>query len=164
MPGEIDTNVNKQFGNPASGEFRLADYPFYLMDMISSAYGEAMDDVLRRHNMERIQWQVLLILREQSPSSISELAGRSGRKLSTVSRTVERMRKDNLVRTTARDSDQRVTDVFLTEAGTKRIDKLIGIASKQYQHAMRGLSSAEIRGLQEKLRMIFENLDRSPYE
>lgn len=162
MPDEKDKSTNQHFGNPASSSFKLDDYPFYLVDMINSAYGQAMDEVLRRHNMERIQWQLLLIIREQSPISISELAERSGRKLSTVSRTIERMPKENLVSSSPRENDQRVTDVYIEDDGIKRTQILIETAGKQYQHAMKGLSSRDIKGFQEKLRLIIENLARSP--
>ena len=58
---------------------------------------------------------MLLIMRENNPISISELATISGRKLSTVSRTIERMRNEKLVSTATRKSDQRVTEVNLEE-------------------------------------------------
>ena len=154
----------KLFGSPASEHFLLDDYPFFFIDRINNAYGLAIENVLRKHNMERIQWQLLLIMREQDPISISELASVSGRKLSTVSRTIERMRKEGLVSTSTRKSDQRVTEVKLEEGGRRRLVLLIDVANRQYLHAMQGLGNRDIKKLQEQLSTIFENLSRSPFE
>ena len=164
------SKVNKKppdeqlFGSPASEDFQLENYPFFLIDRINSSYGLAIENVLRKHNMERIQWQLLLIMREQDPVSISELARISGRKLSTVSRTIERMRNESLVSTATRKSDQRVTEVNLEAEGRQRLTMLIEVANRQYLHAMKGIGNREIGRLQEQLQIIFENLSRSPFE
>lgn len=164
MQDNDEKEVDTRYGNPTSSTFRLDAYPFYLIDRINSAFGVAMENVLRKHGIERAQWQVLLILREQSPSSITEISERSGRKLSTISRTIERMRNESLVKTAPRTSDQRVTDVFLIEAGNVLLEKLLTIASKQYLHAIKGFSDSELRGLTGHLQKILSNLGRSPYE
>ncbi len=152
------------YGNPATGKFRLNDYPFYLISQIDHRYGVEMENVLRRHKMERVQWHILLILREKNPSSISEISERSGRKLSTLSRVIERMRIDELVSTAPRQSDMRSTDVFLNEAGVQALHKILKVASKQYEHVMDGFSAAEIEALRNHLKNILTRLHRSPYE
>ena len=152
------------FGNPANDEFYLADYPFYLIDQINHRYGVEMETVLRKHKMERSQWQILLILREKNPSSISELSERSGKKLSTVSRVIERMRNDDLVSTAPRESDNRITDVLLKSAGKQALGKVLKVASKQYERAISGFSEDEIRKIHLQLQGILANLNRSPFE
>ena len=164
MPDVEDKNLQIDFGNPATINFRLDSYPFYLIDKINYLYGHEMEKVLRKHNMERVQWQILLVLREKNPSSISDLSERSGKKLSTVSRTIERMRNDNLVSTTPRKTDNRVTDVFLNEAGMQALEKILVVASKQYERAMEGYSEVEIRGLHDQLKLILANLARTPFD
>ena len=164
MPDVEDKNLQIDFGNPANNKFRLDNYPFYLFDKINHLYGLEMESVLRKHNMERVQWQILLILREKNPSSISELSERSGRKLSTVSRTIERMRNDLMVSTAPRKTDNRVTDVSMNDAGMQALEKVLKVAGKQYEHAMNGYSDIEIQGLHEQLQGILSNLTRSCYE
>ena len=151
-------------GDPLSPEFKLDNYPFYIIDRINHLYGQNMEEVLRKQGLERVQWQILTVLKEKNPSSISELSERTGKKLSTLSRTIERMRKDETVTTLPRKSDNRVTDVFLQAAGTKLLEKILNIASKQYQHAMSGFSDKQTREFRAQLTAILENLSRSPYE
>lgn len=150
-------------GNPRSSKFRIEEYPFYLLDQVDHQYGAAMESVLRSMGMERIRWQVLLVLREYNPSSISELASRCNKKLSTVSRAVNRMQADGLVECATRDSDARVTDVLLRSAGRQALEKVLQAAGSQYERALAGFSDAETRQLQDLLARLLENLRRSPF-
>ena len=150
--------------NPASDYFRLSRYLFYLIFHVDARYGEEIDKILRTHNIERIHWQVLLCLREKNPSSISELAGLTRKKLSTISRVIERMRKDGLVKCAPRTTDQRITDVHLQASGERALEKIITVTSKQYERALDGFNSEETKNLRSYLQRILDNLDRSPFE
>ena len=164
MSDGINESNPVDFGNPATDAFKLENYPFYLLSIIDHRYGSAMESVLQKRKMERTEWQLLLILREQNPSSISELSERAGKKLSTVSRMIERMRNDEFVRTAPRQSDNRITDVFLNDSGLLALDKVLEVASKQYQRALSGFTDPEIQALRDQLQRILANLDRSPFE
>ena len=164
MSKRKDKELQLRNGNPLSKDFNLDNYPFYIIDRINHLYGLNMENVLRKQSMERVQWQILLVLKEKNPSSISELSERTGKKLSTVSRTIERMKADNNVSTLPRESDNRVTDVFLEAKGVELLEKILNIASKQYEHAMTGFSEIQIKNFQEQLDIILANLSRSPYE
>jgi DNA-binding MarR family transcriptional regulator len=163
VPAAEQKNSNV-FGNPAKNNFSLSDYPFYLIHQINLSYGAEMEAVLRKHNMERTEWQILLILREKNPSSISELSERSGKKLSTVSRAIERMRKDDLVSTAPRQTDNRITDVVLNSSGLLALDKVLEVASRQYGRAIEGFSEEEVKKLHCQLQTILANLNRSPFD
>ncbi len=157
-----DKNIN--FGNPATEDFSLANYPFYLIHQINFRYGIEMESVLRKNNMERTQWQILQVLMEKNPSSISELSERCGKKLSTVSRVIERMRNEDMVSTAPRESDNRITDVFLNPPGEQALRKALVFASKQYERAIKGFNEDEIRQVHRQLERILDNLNRSPFE
>lgn len=150
-------------GNPRNREFRVEEYPFYLIDQVDHHYGAAMESVLRSLGMERIRWQVLLVLREYNPSSISELASRCNKKLSTVSRAVDRMETDGLVACSPRAGDARVTEVNLREEGRRTLAHVLKAAGSQYERALAGFSDPETRQLQEFLVRLLSNLKRSPY-
>ena len=153
----------KDQNNPASDEFSLGRYLFYLIAHVDSQYGIEMEKVLQTIKIERTQWQILLCLREDNPSSISELSSRSGKKLSTVSRVIERMSKEGLVKCAPRKSDQRVTEVFLLEKGEESLKKVIHVASKQYERAIEGFSEEEVEQLRHSLKKVLQNLNRSPF-
>lgn len=150
--------------NPASDNFSLDRYLFYLINHVDHQYGVEMEKVLRSIKVERARWQILLSLREDDPSSVSELSHRCNKKLSTISRVIERMRNEGLVKCAPRQSDQRVTDVFLLEKGRQTLDKVINVASQQYERAVEGFSDKEMEQLRNSLRKILANMNRSPFE
>lgn len=151
-------------GDPANPEFHLEDYPFYLIAQVDHQYANDMEAVLRTHNMDRPKWRVLLCLKEKNPSSISEIAQMASMKLSTISRVTDRMRKEDLVQTAPREGDNRVTDVFITKAGSEALARVLRVASNQYHRALDGLSNEKVSEFRETLRQILHNLRRSPLE
>ena len=155
----MDKKHQTPLGDPSARDFQIGEYPFYLFDRANHAYGEALTAALQSRRMDRARWQVLLCLRETNPSSVSELAQRASKELSTVSRVVERMRRDNLVTTAPRHSDQRVTEVFLEPVGQRTLDELLEVASTVYQQALSGFAPDEIPVLVKALRRILQNLD-----
>ncbi len=159
-----DNKMQAALDTPASDNFQLDNYPFYLISLIDRLYSTEIEGVSRKHKIERTRWQILLILREKSPSSISEISKRSGMKMSTLSKVLERMRHDDLVFTKPHQSDHRITDVFINDAGLQAFDKLVKVISKQYEHIMAGFSREEIEQLRDQLQRILANLGRSPYE
>ena len=162
---DVDDNAKQcALDTPASDNFQLDNYPFYLISLIDRHYSTEVESVSRKHKIERARWQILLILREKSPSSISEISKRSGMKMSTLSKVLERMRHDDLIFTKPHQSDHRITDVFIDEAGLQTLHALVKVISKQYEHIMAGFSREEVEQLSDQLQRILNNLARSPYE
>jgi DNA-binding MarR family transcriptional regulator len=145
-------------GNPAAGDFRLDDYPFFLIAQVDHGYSDQMAAALRSIRMNRPRWRVLMALRQQSPRSVSELARLATMKLSTISRVVDRLRGEGLISCAPRASDNRVTDVFLEPAGREALGKIISVAAREYQRAIAGLGDAEVEAFVATLRRIRANL------
>ena len=153
-----------ELGDPAGTEFRLENYPFYLVAQLDHRYADGMEETLRPHGMDRPKWRVLLCLKEKNPSSISEIAQLASMKLSTISRVADRMRTEGLVETAPREKDNRVTEVFITERGRDALDRILRVTSKQYRRAMDGLDGDQVAAFCDTLRHILHNLKRSPLE
>ncbi len=154
----------KKHAAPTAKDFRLDDYPFYLMAQAWSTYSESMSSVLKSIDMDPPRWRVLMILGEASPSSISAIAQKAVMKLSTITRIVQRMTDEGLVRCAPRPEDNRVTEVFITETGRAALAKVKDVSAKIYTRALEGLSDQDVGRLNEMLRQIQQNLVRSPYE
>jgi len=151
-------------GDPAVVDFDLENYPFFLIAQVDHAYSVQMEAALRSFSMNRSKWRVLMALRQHSPRSVSELADLATMKLSTISRVVDRMRKENLISCAPRTSDNRVTDVYLEDDGREVLTTIISVASRQYQRAVSGLSESEVQQFLELLVRIRVNVQRSPLE
>lgn len=154
----------KKTGHPASPHFELDDYPFFLMAQAWSTYSHAMSSVLKSIDMDPPRWRVLMILGDQNPCSVSGIADKAVMKLPTITRIVQRMQKEGLVRCAPRMADNRVTEVFLTKEGRAALKKVKKVSGKIFERSFDGLESSEIKELNHVLRFIQKNLIRSPYE
>lgn len=148
--------------DPLNGQFEMASWPFYWITRVSRRYTHDMEDVLKKIGMDVARWRVLMILNEINPASVSELADHAVIKLSTMTKTVIRMQAEGLVVTAPRQSDARVTEVSLTEAGRNTIGSVRRQASRVFLKAFQDFDAAEIRRLNETLKRVFANLEDFP--
>lgn len=148
---------------PDSPDFVLDDYPLYNLNRTSATYVNEMTKVLKSVGMDQPQWRILMLLADQSPSTVSELSRRAVTKMSTITRILMRMEDDGLVRRTPSPADSRVTEVFITEKGDKIVEDLRGVAARVYSKAFSGLSEKDVIRFVEILKLVRENLTRSPY-
>jgi len=151
----------KILADPGYARFLLDDSPFYLIARTSGRYAIDMQRILRSVGMDIPRWRALMVLREQNPSSVSEIAERTVIRLSTVTRVVQRLEKQGLVRLSSRKTDGRKTDVSLTDKGQIAVERVRECASRIYRLAFHDFSATEIETLNALLRRAFANLNFS---
>ena len=152
----------KRRGDPASEDFRVADSPFYLIARTNGRYAMDLENALRIIDMDVPSWRALMMVQESNPSSVSEIADRSVIRLSTMTRVVQRLEKRGLVKLGVRQTDARVTEVYITPAGSRAVAHVRAVASRIYNMGFHDLSAAEIDTLNGLLRRVFNNLTMRP--
>jgi DNA-binding MarR family transcriptional regulator len=100
----------------------------------------------------------MMLLHECSPSSVGEIAERAVIRLSTMTRVIQRLEKRGFATVSRRDSDARVTDVYITTEGEAVVEQVRAVASRIYQAAFKDLNAAEIETLNGLLLRVFDNL------
>jgi DNA-binding MarR family transcriptional regulator len=148
----------KRRGDPAHPEFRIADWPFYLIARTARRYEMDMEEALRRIDMDVPSWRAIMLVHEQNPSSVSEIAERAVTRLSTMTRVIQRLEKRGLVRLATRTADARVTEVFITPQGEDIVEQVRAVASRIYQAVFKDMSAAEIETLNGLLLRVFNSL------
>jgi DNA-binding MarR family transcriptional regulator len=148
----------KRRGDPEFPRFQLADSPLYLIVRTAGRYAQEMQNALDASGMDLLSWRALMIVKEATPSSVSEIAERSVTQLSTMTRVVQRLARRNLVKLSKRRSDARVTEVHLTPLGLRCVERERSTAGAIYRRAVRDLSPADIALLNRFMRRIFANL------
>lgn len=138
--------------SPASKSFRIAEYPFYRINRVAALYSECLDRELKPRGMDQPRWRVLMILNEHDPAAMGLIAELAVMKLPTLLKVVQRMEEEGLVRTGARLSDQRVTEVSITPKGRKALVLVRKVASSVYEQVIEQMSSEEVGTLNELLR------------
>jgi len=152
----------RQLGDPASADFKIANWPFYLIARTAGRYAMDMENSLRRLDMDLASWRGLMLVHETNPSSVSEIADRAVMRLSTMTRVVQRLEKRGLVTLSRREADARVTEVYITPAGERVVAQIRSVASRIYHLAFRDLAASEIATLNDLLRRVFRNLAIHP--
>jgi DNA-binding MarR family transcriptional regulator len=149
--------------NAASARFSVRDYPFFFMHTIIHKNNENIGDALKHLGFTPVIWRVLALLQENDGISISELSQQSLIERTLLSRLLSDMEHRGYVRKEPDRRDKRYTAVYLQSAGYDAFEKVLPIARRQIERAVAGLSQRDLDKLQQILRHITENLNRSPY-
>ena len=144
--------------NPASTSFTIRDYPFYRIARVAGLYSKCLERELKPRGMDQPRWRVLMILNEHSPLAMGAIAELAVMKLPTLLKLVKRMSEEGLVRSGARLSDQRVTEVSITPSGRKAVGIVRRVAGEVYSHVTGELSAGDIVTLNDLMQRIEASL------
>ena len=159
-----NSEIGSQLLDPGSSSFRLSDFLFYRLNRLLGRYAFVMDSVLKPLSLDQPRWRVLMVLGAQGTCRVSDIAELAIMKLSTITRIVQRMHRDGLVEVIRRPTDNRVTEVSLTEKGHSLHTKVKTVASRVFQQAISGLSMTEISLINDLAQTLHDNLAQSPYD
>jgi DNA-binding MarR family transcriptional regulator len=146
--------------NGSAPEFQKEDFPFYWIARIHALYQREMSQALKAVDCDIPTWRVLAIVHDKGVSSISEIATHAIAELSTITKVVYRMKAEGLVDTKTAPHDGRVTHVTMTEAGERALQRVKDATSGLFKRSFSGLSPNKIAVLNDRLKIILENLQR----
>jgi MarR family transcriptional regulator, organic hydroperoxide resistance regulator len=118
------------------------------------------DGLLREHGLRLGQYQLLRALWERDGLTPRELAEHAGVEMPTVTRTVQRMVRDGLVRREAHPSDARSVRIRLAGRGQALEAAAAELRSSVMQTALAGIPDAERDRLAATLDRVLQNLTR----
>ena len=151
-------NDLRPLGDPGSEAFQVRRYPFFLLNRVVSRYNVIVEGRLRRSALDIPSWRVLMTLGERAPRSASQLAEACVINLSTLMRVLQRMERAGLVKTAPNSLDGRVTEVWLSEAGRRKLAQARRLTAPIYAGAIKGFTADEFAQLNSLLDRLFENL------
>jgi len=149
---------------PAETGFILDDYVMYNLVRTSTVYNDEMASALKSYGLTTMEWRILMLLNDKSPSSVGDLARRSVTKMPTLTRMLTRMEEDGLIKRSALADDRRFVDVTMTPKAVKVLRQVQEIGQRVFERAFEGVGAAEIAMITDILKRVRSNLQRSPYE
>jgi DNA-binding MarR family transcriptional regulator len=149
---------NRKFGDPGTPAFRVDKYPFYLLNRAVSRYNIVIEARLRTIGIDIPFWRVLMILGEDQPRSVGQVAEAAVINLSTMMRIIQRMETAGLVLSAPRAENGRVTAVSLTPRGQDKLLAARAITAPIYATLIDGFSSRDFDKLIELLNRLHANL------
>ena len=133
-------------------------YLGYLLARCSYEVSAAFHAKLKDAGVSVLTWRTLSSIRDR-PDTVNELAKKVLVTQSTLSKALDRMERDNLIKR-ERDPDfLSKTNITITDDGIQLIDQLTDIANQFEGDSIKLLSEAELQELKLLLRKLIGDVD-----
>jgi DNA-binding MarR family transcriptional regulator len=104
------------------------------------------------------QWSVLYYLWKQDGMSQQDLCNATFRDKPSITRLVDNLEKQKLVKRIASKKDRRINEVFLTEKGRMMEVQSMEVANLTMNEALSGVAVKHIQIAKEVLQRVYDNL------
>ena len=138
----------------------LDDYLPYLLNRAGTRIAIAFAAEVRRLGATLQIWRVLAALREKDGLPMGDLSATTSIKISTLTRLVDGMAGRGLVVRRRAPHDARVVLLHVTAEGRRLTRRILPVAERYEQVALRGFNATEARALKVALRRLYANMDR----
>lgn len=132
----------------------------YLLNRSTAALNADFQLLLREHAMTLLHWRVLAFLSETDGLGVSALASVTDVDQATLSRALSVMENAGYIARTSNPLDQRMAVIKILAAGRRQFHRVLPLAWKIYERAVRGLSREEQLVLHDLLNRIRDNMQR----
>jgi MarR family transcriptional regulator, organic hydroperoxide resistance regulator len=137
----------------------LDDVFIYLIERTERQTKKFANAALKAEGIEITpeQWVLLKRISEREIINQRELAELSFKDPASVTRTLDLLEKNGLVRREDMAGDRRAYNLFLSDAGTDLVKRITPIAQLVRAHGLRGISEDELAQFKRTLNKIYEN-------
>ena len=150
-------------GRSRLGEIGLQNFAPYLMNRIMGRYNASLRDALREYDLSTPKMRVLAVLSVIDGILIRELAVYSVVEQSTLSRTLDKLESEGLVRRQSNAEDQRATSVFVTESGRALFEQVWPTMAENYENMFRDIPQDERDAFILTLQRILRNVRKHDF-
>jgi len=131
----------------------------YLITQAQRLLHKGLGMKLQQHGVSVAQWTVLVVLWEVDGLSQKELSDRVTVETATLSRTLDRMERDGLVRRVRSQTHNPQIHVFLTDYGAGLWRALVPEAETMLTLALAGINALEEETLRVLRRRVIQNVE-----
>lgn len=143
---------------PRLGEIGLTNYAPYLMNRIMGRYNASLREEMAGLGLTTPKMRSLAVLSVIEGPLIRELAVYSVVEQSTLSRALDQLDAEGLIRREADTSDSRATRVFITDAGRGAFETLWPKMAEAQSRMFRGIPEEERRAFVGTLQKMLANI------
>lgn len=154
----IDNSIRDEDLSASLGEIGMNNFAPYLMNRIVARYNHSLAETLKDLSLTTPKMRVLSVLSVVNGPVIRELAIFSLVGPSTLSRVLDAMEADGLIRREAHEQDSRSCRVYLSDRGGAYYEKLWPKMSSEYQRMFAGTSREERAAFVNTLQKILRNI------
>ncbi|MEQ8699228.1 MAG: MarR family winged helix-turn-helix transcriptional regulator [Bauldia litoralis] len=149
---------------PAAGstgplaDFDLEQHIFYLFGQAYGRRNRQLADIFHEYGLTNPKYRVLAALTNRDGCPIGTLAKLTAVERTTLSRALDQLVADKLVKRVPRAGDKRTIEVWMTAEGWRTLERVWPLIVAQNERAVAGLSDSEIETLKAILRKMIDNL------
>lgn len=140
------------------GELGLQQFAPYLMNRIMGRYNATLRDELREHGLTTPQMRILAILAVMDGLTINEVAVYSVIEQSTLSRTLDAMETQGLLRRETQSSDNRIRRIYLSDKGRALFDDVWPVMRSAFDTMFAGVGDGEYAAFVGVLQQVLRNV------
>jgi DNA-binding MarR family transcriptional regulator len=143
---------------PRLGEIGLWNYPPYLMNRIMGRYNASLREEMAGLGLTTPKMRALAVLSVIEGPLIRELSVYAVAEQSTLSRALDQLAAEGLIRREADPADSRATRVYITEPGRTVFETLWPRMAEAQARMFRGVSDEERRVFVGTLQKMLTNI------
>jgi DNA-binding MarR family transcriptional regulator len=140
------------------GQIGLQQFAPYLMNRIMGRYNANLRDALRKHGLTIPQVRALAVLSVMDGVPVNDLSVYTVTEQSTMSRTLDALEAQGLVRREQAETDSRVRKVFLTGEGRAEFGRAWPFMHDLYETMFGGIDDQEYAALIATLTRMLRNV------
>jgi MarR family transcriptional regulator for hemolysin len=142
---------------PTLGEIGLNQFAPYLLNRIATYWNGRLGEALKGSDVTTTKMRALAVLTVASGITINELSAFAVTEQSTMSRTLDALEEQGLIRRQPKPGDMRVREVFITEQGLTLFATLWPEIYELYSRLFEGVDEMEFRGFIATLHKLMRN-------
>ena len=144
----------------SNNQFKRGELYSVINGMASTAVARRLQKNFRLAGLEITieQWSVLYHLWKQDALSQQELCNRTFRDKPSITRLLDNLEKQKLVKRMPSKDDRRINLVCLTESAKLLQDKTIELANQTMDEALVGVGKNEIEIVKQVFQKVYDNL------
>ncbi len=143
---------------PRLGEIGLANYPPYLMNRIMGRYNASLREEMAGLGLTTPKMRALAVLSVIEGPLIRDLSVYAVVEQSTMSRALDQLASEGLIRRMVDAADSRAIRVFITEAGRAAFEALWPRMAEANARMFRGIPEEDRRAFVGTLQKILANI------
>ncbi|BAV09864.1 transcriptional regulator, MarR family [Filimonas lacunae] len=141
-------------------QFKRGELYSVITGMASIAVARRLQKNFRQAGLDVTieQWSLLYHLWKEDGLSQQELCNRTFRDKPSITRLVDNLEKQNLVKRVSSKEDRRINLVYLTESARELQETTIQLANQTMEEALAEVNKADIEVTKKVLQQVYDNL------
>jgi DNA-binding MarR family transcriptional regulator len=143
-----------------NNQFKKSELYSFITGKASTAIARRLQKNFKQAGIEITieQWSVLYHLWKEDGISQQQLCDATFRDKPSITRLIDNLEKQGLVKRKAHKSDRRINKIYVTEQAQLLQEASMEVANKTLNEALEGVTNGQIEIAKEVLNKVYENL------